>query len=157
MDISKYTTLFHDGSLLAIMHTGKQLILSLESAEVDEENVKGYSIISKDGRIRGKLHIEGIKKIKENGQNLVFVLRMKDKDAEIFHFEINAHEVEFQIKWNSSPPRLRIEDFSTIRVEAEKIWWENIPNLDTFYTEAKAVDENFNTKNLRKGDQQPIT
>jgi len=102
----------------------------MESAEMNEEDIKDNVILSKDDRIRGKLHIEGIKSVKENSLPYLDVLRMKHEDAEIFHFEINQNKAEFQIKWSSYPPKPCIEDFSTIEIEAKKIWWENVPDLN---------------------------
>lgn len=102
----------------------------MESAEIDEEDIKDNIVLSKNDRIRGKLHIEGIKRIKQNDHPYHEILTMRYKDAEIFHFEIYQNKVEFQIKWCSYPPTPYIEDFSTIEIEAEKIWWENMPDLD---------------------------
>ncbi len=97
----------------------------MESAEIDEEDLKDTTILSENHRIQGKLHLENIKNIKENGKPYLVVLKMKYEDAEIFHLEIDKNKVELQIKWSSCPPKLCIEDFSTIEIEAEKIWWEN--------------------------------
>jgi hypothetical protein len=129
MDIQNYTSFFHDGSIMEISHAGNKMTFSMESAEIDEEDVKGDVVLSKNDRIRGKLHLEKINDVKEDGQSYSGVLTMKYEDAEIFHFEINQNSVEFQIKWNSYPPKPCIENFSTIEIKAEKIWWENIPDL----------------------------
>lgn len=131
MNLKKCTSFFHDGSVIAIAHTGNEMIISLESAEVDEEDVNKDIILSEDDRIRGRLHIEGIRTIKENNQSYFATLRMKYPDAEIFHFEITQNRVELQIKWSSLPSKTCIEDFSTIEIEAEKIWWENLPNKES--------------------------
>jgi hypothetical protein len=128
-DINKYVDFFHDGSINAIEQIGNKITISMESAEMDEEDIKDDIDLSRDDRIRGKLHIEGTKSIKENNQLYTDILRMKYEDAEIFHFEINLNKVELQIKWCSYPPKPRIEDFSKIEIEAEKIWWENLPEL----------------------------
>lgn len=125
MNLKNYTSFFHDGSINAINHVGNKIIISMESAEMDEEDIKDDVSLSKDDRIRGKLHIKGVKSIKENNQHYTDVLRMKYEDAEIFHFEVNQNKVELQIKWCSYPPKPYIDDFSTIEIEAEKIWWEN--------------------------------
>lgn len=129
MNLKNYTSFFHDGSIIAISHTGNEMVLSMESAEMDEEDLKDDIILSKNDRIRGKLHILGIKGIKENGRSYRDTLKMKYEDAEIFHFELNQNKAEFQIKWGSYPPKPYMDDFSTIEIEAEKIWWENIPDL----------------------------
>lgn len=104
----------------------------MESAEMDEEDIMDDVILSKKKTIKGKLYIEGIKNIKENGALHSNIFRMKYEDAEIFHFEFNQNKVEFQIIWNSLPPTTDIKDFSTVEIEAEKIWWENCPNSHDF-------------------------
>lgn len=129
MDISQYVDFFHDGSIMDIRHVGNKIEFFMASAEMDEEDVKDDVVLSKDDTIRGKLHIEGVRNIKENNQQYLDILRMKCKTAEIFHFGINQNNVELQILWYSFPPKPCIDDFSTIEIEAEKIWWENIPNL----------------------------
>ena len=70
MNLKNYTSFFHDGSIIAINHDGNKITISMESAEMDEEDIK-------DDRIRRKLHIEGVKSIKENNQNYIDVLKMK--------------------------------------------------------------------------------
>ncbi|CAN5521423.1 hypothetical protein BH10BAC1_BH10BAC1_21090 [soil metagenome] len=129
MNLMHYTSFFHDGSIIAINHHGKNIILSMESAEMDEEDIKDDLILSKDDRIRGKLHAEGIMSIKENNQFYNDILKMKYKNAEIVHFEINLNKIKLAIQWGSYPPKPYVEDFSTVEIEADKIWWENIPNL----------------------------
>ena len=47
----------------------------------------------------------------------------------ILDFEILNHKVILGIEWTDYPPKPRKSDFSTIEIEAEKIWWENIPDL----------------------------
>ena len=61
MDISKYTSYFHDGSLIAI-DCGKnntELTLTMENAEVDPEDINDNIRLSK----KGKLHLKGIKSL----------------------------------------------------------------------------------------------
>jgi len=131
MDISKYTSLFHDGSIINIVHKGNDIIIPMESAEIDKEDVEDMALSKKD-TIKGKLHLIGVTNIKENGRPFDKNLKMKYDDGEIFRFKINKSKIELQIKWNSSPPKPYIEDFSTIEIEAKKIWWENVPNSEVF-------------------------
>ena len=57
LNINKYADFFHDGSILNIDHTGNKMIIFMESAEVDEEDVDDDIILAKGSRIRGMLHI----------------------------------------------------------------------------------------------------
>lgn len=66
--IGKYTSFFHDGSIIAINHVDSEMIVFMESAEVDKEDLDDSITLSKDDRIRGKLHIEGILKIEINNK-----------------------------------------------------------------------------------------
>jgi hypothetical protein len=125
-DITKYTDFFHDGSVTDIDHVGDELIISMESAEMSEEDVK-------DDRIRGKLHVEGIKDIKINHKPFLKIIKKVYDDGGIFNFEIKKNSIELSIDWVNFPPKAKANEFSVIKIEAEKIWWENIPDLETVY------------------------
>ena len=117
MNLKKYTSFFHDGAINKISHIRNKITISMESAEMDEEDLKDNIVLSKDDRIRGKLHIGGVRSIRENNQPYLDTLQMKYEDAEIFHFELKQNKVEFQIKWCSYPPNPCIENFSTIEID----------------------------------------
>ena|SRR3990167_1061339 len=129
MDIKKYTSFFHDGSILAIQHQGNDLVISMESAEMDEKDLQDDAVLSKDDSLRGKLHIENIKNISEEKTGSLIKFAMKTEDAGIFHFEFNKNHIEFQIIWGSFSSNCFDEDFSVVKIEAEKIWWENCPDM----------------------------
>ncbi len=129
MNISKYAAFFHDGSVFDIKHTGSKIELSMRSAEMDEEDVKDDIVLSKDDRIQGKLHIEGIKSIEINSKLFLNVLQKEYDNGRIFDFEIAENSIELSIDWVNFPPHSEVNDFSVIRIEASNIYWENIPNL----------------------------
>jgi len=129
MNIEDYTGFFHDGSIIDIKHEENEIEISMESAEMTEEDMKEEFPLSEHDTIKGKLHLEGIKNIKENDKINIEKLKMNYEIADIFDFEISQNKVQFKIKWNSFPPSQLIKGFSTIQIEAEKIWWENIPDL----------------------------
>src|SRR3990167_10605205 len=88
--ISKYTAYFHDGSLIAIDY-GKddtELTLTMESAEVDPEDIKDPIHLSEEERIKGKLHLKGIKNIYIDDEKLSTPLKMNYDDGSIFDLEI---------------------------------------------------------------------
>jgi hypothetical protein len=130
MNIKKYTSFFHDGSVLDIQHVNDKMILSMESAEMDKDDIKDDITLSKDDRIRGKLHIEKIKRIKLNKKLFLGTIKKTYDDGGIFDFEIKKNSVELSIDWVNFPPKTEVNDFSVIKIEAEKIWWENIPDLE---------------------------
>src|SRR3990167_293123 len=129
MDIKKYTSFFHDCSILAIQHQGNNLVISMESAEMNEEDKLDDVVFSKEDSILGKLHLEGVKSILDKHLGRITKLEMKNEHAGICHFEFNESHVEFQIRWESFPFNRFDEDFSVVKIEAEKIWWENCPDM----------------------------
>lgn len=127
MDISKNTAAFHDGSIIAINHSKDHAIVLMESAEMDEEDVKDDVMLSRDNRIRGKLHIEGIRNIQINNKPFLNKIKKEYDDGGIFSFEIAKNFVKLSIDWVNFPPKPQVNEFSVLKIEAEKIWWENTP------------------------------
>ena len=80
-------------------------------------------------RITGKLYLEGVKKIKINKKLFSNTLKKTYDSGSILDFEILDHKIILGIEWTNYPPRPRKSDFSTIEIEAEKIYWENVPNF----------------------------
>lgn len=131
MNISKYEAFFHDGSVLGIAHRGAAINFCLASAEMDEEDVKDDVTLSNDNSIRGILHVEGIKNILINEKRFSGIMKQKYDDGTIFNLEITKNEIELSVDWANFPPKPEVNDFSVIKIKADRIWWENIPNLDT--------------------------
>ena len=129
MDISKYTAFFHDGSIIDIQHIGGKIEFSMASAEMNEEDIKDDVVLSRDDSIQGKLHVEGIKCIKINNEQYLELIEKIYDEGEIFDLEITKNSIELSINRVNFPPKSKVNEFSTIQIEAEKIWWENIPNL----------------------------
>ncbi len=124
MDISSYTALFHDGSLSGIKHVNNSLILIMKSAEVDCDEIEDERILSNSNRLEGKLHISEVRNIQIDGS--VFLgkwIREYDK-GRILDFEIFPNLVQFSIEWVDFPPKLEVNSFSNIQIEAGQIWWE---------------------------------
>lgn len=128
IDINKYADLFHDGSIIDIDHIDNKMTIFMESAEVDEEDIKDDITLAKDDRIRGKLHIEEIKSITINNKSYLEIVKKIYDEGGIVNFEITKNSVLLSIDWVNFPPNQKINEFSVIKVEAEKIWWENSPD-----------------------------
>lgn len=131
IDIFKYKDFFHDGALLGIEHQEKTIVLAMQSAEVDPEELPGPIALSSDDRIKGKLHLKGVKNIHINREKLSTPLKMNYDDGKIFDLEIKNNEVILLISWRNYPPKARTNDFSTIAINAQSVCWENIPDLET--------------------------
>ena len=50
-------------------------------------------------------------------------------DGGIFNLEIKDHEITLDISWCNYSPKARTNDFSNIIIDADSLYWENIPNL----------------------------
>ncbi len=131
--ISKYTSYFHDGTLLDIQY-GKdshELILSMESCYIDAEDLKDHIPRSKEDTLRGNLHLKGIKNIYINREKLSTPLKINYDNGKIFDLEIKNNKVLLSVSWRNYPPKARTNDFSTITINVEDVFWENIPDLET--------------------------
>ena len=131
MDISKYTAFFHDGSLIQIEHKNNKIELSMSSAEIDSADLEEPIELSGNDCIVGRLHIEGITSIKIGNKLLTEPLKMEYDDGGIVNFKIIGNTVRLAIQWDNYPPKPAIDEFSVITIEGQKIYWENIPNLES--------------------------
>ena len=121
VDINKFLPFFHDGSIIDIQHHGDEMIISMESAEIEKKEVKDpVRFISEKGRIRGKLHIEKIKSIRINGKIFLTPIKMNYDCGGIFDLKISQDSVELSVDWVNFPPKNEINDFSIIIIEAKK-------------------------------------
>ena len=127
IDISKYTSFFHDGSINDIINKDNNIILIMESAQIDEEDLKEPIPLTKDQRINGKLHIENIKSISVNKILTKKIEKILD-DGEIMDFEIDNNHIFISFLWDNYPRKPKINEYHGYDIEAEKIWWENTPD-----------------------------
>lgn len=129
IDISRYAAYFHDGNLFNILNLENEIAFQMSSAEVDFSEMEKNLILSKDHRIRGVLHLYNIQSIHLTGEckleNLFDVFNL----GTILDFEIINKTVELGVLWENYPPKIRTNEFTTIIIQADLIWWENIPDL----------------------------
>ncbi len=131
LTISKYTSYFHDGSLIDIQYgeSTSEIAVSMESAELDPEDLNDPISLSKENRIKGKLHLNGITKIEVDDEILSAPLKMHHDDAEIFHFRIIDTGLILEIGWQNFSPKTQDFDYSVIKIDVKTVYWENIPDL----------------------------
>jgi hypothetical protein len=132
IDISKYSSYFHDGSIFNIEHIENTIILSMSSAQMDVEDLNDDITLSANNCIQGKLHLEKVKKIIVDKKPIKGTFKLLYDDAEILDFEIKETSVIFFIQWINYPPKSDIAKYSDIQIKSDKIWWENIPDLETY-------------------------
>lgn len=126
MDIARYTSYFHDGEILDITHINNNIVMTLESAEVDTDFVKDIPL-SEHNRIIGKLHINGVKSILNNEKEFKNKLKMILSYHDLHHLEIKGNIVFFEISWYGKTSEEN--DFYGLEIHATEVWWENLPHL----------------------------
>jgi len=135
MDIRKYTSYFHDGSVCDIKHNGNNIVLALESSELEPEWNEDNIILSKFNALAGNLHLEGVKKIYINDKISHDKFEMIHDIGDIYHLKIKNNTMILEALWRNDSPKLPEEtDLFIYKIEAEKIYWENIPTAyDEFW------------------------
>lgn len=133
MDIIKYTGYFHDGTLIGIKKNENNIELFLESCGISSSDNINKKLLSAANTLKGKLCLIGIKWIKVDDQEDEEIPWKKYDDGEILRLRIDNNKAFFLIEWKNFPPKPRTEDIGTIEIEAEKILWENIPDLSDDY------------------------
>lgn len=129
MNIANYAPYFHDGSIIDIYHDQSIVIFSMESAEISpEENIDNI-VLSESLTIKGKLHMEGVDLITENEKQVSALLKMLFDSARILHLKIDGTTLSLDLEWVNFPPHPEVTTYSFYKINARKIWWENIPDL----------------------------
>ena len=54
-------------------------------------------------------------------------------NGNILDLEIRDNKIFLLVEWKNFPPKARKNDVSKIEIEAEKIYWEKIPDLSDNY------------------------
>lgn len=135
VNIGLYAGYFHDGSIIDIQYEGAELLISMESAELPSEDLCEDIALSDHSRLKGILHLQGIKSIYVDEQPFNGKLvRHATKSSRILDFSIKGVIVHFFIEWSSIPANSSQDEFTDIVIEAEHIYWENKPDLyDPFW------------------------
>lgn len=132
MDISYYD--FHDGYLIDLKHDNDKLEISMESSQIDIDDLRDKIQLSNHRTLKGKLHIENIKEFKINDDLFLGEFNKLHDDGEVYDFEIKHNKLLLVVSWINYPPKPKIiTPFFKYEIEAEKIYWENIPNLHNPY------------------------
>lgn len=127
INISKYVDYFHDGTLFNILKLKNEIAFQMSSAEVDPSEIEKELILSKNHRIQGVLHLYNIQSIHLNENYKLENLFDMFNSGTILDFEIIDKTIELGILWENCPPKIHTNEFTTILIQAERIWWENIP------------------------------
>ena len=125
MAIWDYADYFHDGRVFEINHNGKNVVIFMESAELDTEDLMGDVKLTKDDCLKGKLHIEGVRSIKINDADFFDQIKKIPESNDLLHFGIKEGKVLLEVGWLEINPTCY--NLSAFEIQAEKIWWENLP------------------------------
>ncbi len=136
VDISRYTSLFHDGTVVKFHHSNDHIQFVLFSAEVQLDDIQDDVPLREQGGmllIKGILHLKKNISILEDRSKLTINeladLMQKYDSGEIHHFKISNRHIDLQIHWTNFPPKADVSDFSNLKIDADEIYWENNPTL----------------------------
>lgn len=130
---SKYKSFFHDGEILAVNSENQDLIFSIVSPEVLEEDIVEEDLhLLSNQRFQGKLHIKNVKSLAIDGILQEKTLHISADMVDIFHCDISHKMVTFHLLLSDIPLTGPISEI-TLEINGAKIWWENIPNLEDQY------------------------
>lgn len=130
MNIAEYTGYFHDGILIDINCQEKNITLTLESSEIIRNDLPLQLKFSEESTLRGKLHLYNISKALINGKPTNNHISMEYQEGDILNLKIFPHKIFLLIEWRDPSIDFLENCVSKIEIEAEKITWENLPNLE---------------------------
>lgn len=142
MDIKKYTGYFHDGGFIGATRKKNNIELFLRSCEISLEEPIDRKILSKDNALKGKLYLNDVKSIKVDDKENKEIPWKEYDDGEILDLKIDSNKVFLLIEWTNFPPKTRVTDVGTVEIEAQKIYWENIPDLSDDYFKKRKKSPN---------------
>lgn len=97
----------------------------MRSAEVPMGAIQDIPL-SQDHRLVGRLPIQGVQGMWENGEKIDRKIQIPFPDNDWLHVKIQDHGVFCEIGWRGHSSSE--VDFSDFEIHATTIWWENIPN-----------------------------
>jgi len=129
--INRLSGYFHDGYLIDIKQSNDKIEISMESSQMFPDEILEVASqiqLSDKHSIRGILHLEGVKSIRANHIPLE-KLKMKSDVGEILDFDFEGNKIILGITWVHDLFKLGMDDYVLYEIEAEIIYWENIPDL----------------------------
>ena len=88
-------------------------------------------LLGKGARIRGKLHLEGIRSAIINNKPYFESMKKIYDEGGIINFEITKKSVLLAIDWVNFPPNKKINEFSLLRSKLKKSGGKIVPDLNT--------------------------
>jgi hypothetical protein len=129
MDISKYVSYFHDGTIIDIQQIGDAISISMESCELSIDELDEDIVLTDTHTLKGKLHLKKLNSISMNNTPMFTSLKKLADIGEILEFQVLGNRVRILIQWINFPPNKPIKEVSDIIIQSEDVSWENIPDL----------------------------
>ena len=97
VDIKSYVDYFHDGSLIDIENINHDIVITLESAEIEPNEINDHTILSKSNTLYGKLQLKQVKAVKLDNEMYEKPLIKLYDDGEILDLEISPEKGFFYL------------------------------------------------------------
>ncbi|MFZ4772656.1 MAG: hypothetical protein ACOYK9_01535 [Chlamydiia bacterium] len=119
-NIKKYGGYFHDGLLYDIQIKDSDILLFIESAQMDpDEFEKGFKL-TKDNLLKGILCLKNVTKVFVNRKLSDHSLSMISECAEIYDLFIEDNKVEVNISWSKYDDK-SFDDFTSNEIYCERV------------------------------------
>jgi len=133
VNISRYSGYFHDGDLYDVRQRQGGIDFYLGSVIVCPDDIESDVVLSKNGTIQGVLHLEGVQKNVNGSESFLRGLLSRFPGAEVLDFEVDNCKMKLGVLWKRFPYDPSNSDYTVTEIQAQNIWWENIPNLEDRY------------------------
>jgi len=129
MILAHYCSFFHDGSIINIQQTENAILISMDSADIEVDELIEKIELSDHRSIKGILHLEIIRAVYINEEQFFDQLHMLGDTATILDLKISDNIALMFLRWMNFPPNPKIEEYTDLKIACGKIYWQNLPNL----------------------------
>ncbi|MDP1834320.1 MAG: hypothetical protein Q8K75_00175 [Chlamydiales bacterium] len=127
IEIAAYAGYFHDGRLNDLIRENGDLILVIESAQIDPNEITQNVPLSNRSTLRGKLILEKLKRAHIEGDAACGLAKI-GLYGNIIDLSIAQTSVELALAWKYCGDK-RLEYFVNLLLEAENVYWKYDANI----------------------------
>jgi len=125
MNISKYATYFHDGTISDVSKKSEDAVFTMRSATLEKDENKDNVPLGRYGAIRGKLYLIKIFDFKINNEH-VSLNKLIYKQGEILHLKFYKNQIFLDVIWFSDDGS---DIYQELSFSVKDYFFENIPSL----------------------------
>lgn len=125
MNIEKYSSYFHDGLIDDVNIVGKEIIFTMSSSQLDDDENEDNINLSRFNEIRGRLHLLNPKNILINDAVASYD-DLKYTFGDILHLGFSPRQVVLNVSWYIDEKNTT---FQNIIFDSSHYYFENIPDL----------------------------